>query len=218
MRKRILAAAAPALLLLALGAAALALAGEKVPRVRPYRLHFVSGESLLPHDQKISLKEKGLNMGLQMLDARARQVFFRERLDLERDPFYGSFGSEKRFISFRLIIASAGSEVVYFHPQHVRLISDKNEHIHPLDATRTYQFLRTLWDREPEPRYLDALNTVLYDVAEEVQPGEVVEKLLIFKEPRQDTEEWVLDLPFIQVGKESHSFRALWVKEFLDEE
>jgi hypothetical protein len=45
----------------------------------------------------------------------------------------------------------------------------------------------------------------------------VVEKLLIFKEPRQDTTEWLLDLPFVQVGKESHSFRAAWVKEFLDE-
>jgi hypothetical protein len=219
MTKRVLAAGLLTLLLLALGIAAVALASEKVPRVRPYRLHFLGPEKqLLPHDQKITFREKGVTLGLQMLDARQRLVFFRERLDLDQDPFYGSFGDPKRFVSFRLVIAPSADQIVYFHPQQVRLISDKNEHIYPLDVTRTYQLLRTLWDKEPPPEYLDALTSVMFDVAEEVQPGRVVEKLLIFKEPRQDTEEWVLDLPFLQVGKEQYSFRAAWAKEFLDEE
>ena len=58
---------------------------------------------------------------------------------------------------------------------------------------------------------------MIFDRAETLRPGEAVEKLLVFKEPRPDSDEWVLDLRYFQVGKETHAFQVNYHREFLDE-
>jgi hypothetical protein len=192
---------------------------QKVLRARPYRVHAVApaGE-LLPHDQKVLYQKPGLKVGIQMLDDRARRVFFRERLGVDVDPFYRSFGEPDRFVSFRLVVAATDAETIYFHPQHIRLVTNKQEHIYPMDLTRVYQYLKARDDEDPETGFFDSLAKVIFDRSETLEPGNAVEKLLVFKEPRPDSREWVLDLPFFQVGKESHSFQVAYAREFLDDD
>ncbi|UCF69073.1 MAG: hypothetical protein JSV80_07255, partial [Acidobacteriota bacterium] len=143
-----------------------------------------------------------------------RAMWLREHHEIDDDPLAAAPRGSLQ--AFRVRITANGRLSVHVQTQGVRLWPERGEQgVPPLDYTRAYELLRVGHQGGAQPADVDRLMRGVLDGAIQVPAGRAREGLLVFPEPPVESRAMQLELPFVQVGAETHRLRVPFAKLYL---
>jgi hypothetical protein len=103
-------------------------------------------------------------------------------------------------------IFNDAGEPLSFNPQNIMLVTDRPDHVAPLDATRAWEALREAG--LPPDELLPRVQKVIYDTASVLPAGKSVSRLLAYRLPSAEFRRARVDFSFFSVGPASFSFQV----------
>ncbi len=189
---------------------ALASCATRPPDTRPYLLVPVTAEGTpLAAGTAVRVEHPGVEIEVEALTPRAREIWLREEAGLDQDPL-ASLARTGRFLTIRLRLTATGDQPVHLESQSIRLWqTDRTVNTPALDYTRAYELLRSdIESSGPGAGELERFMRGLLDGSIDVPPGGRREGLLVFpRPPVPEDGMMMLEIPFLQAGSRTFQVR-----------
>ncbi len=169
------------------------------PPEGPYLLHPVP-----PGAERFSLRQgavvfdgPGFSVALRPIDWRFVGQCYR---DAGMSPPFGGEEASSRFLFFSLRFENGSSGTLYYNPRWTGLRAGGAAVRSPVEVSDVYRLAAGTEDLEARTR---SFVKTSYDGSEEIAPGEVTERYLVFRSPRDRFESVEVLLEDLYLGAES---------------
>jgi hypothetical protein len=173
------------------------LAAEETPTFHP-----VSGEGYQINDGKIYLRYSNTGLILEIATERSIANYYLDRGIQLGNPFRDMGGGQLSPTIFLITLLNRGKGTISFTPSYVAMKS-KNESFFPMNFGELWDFISNL-----DPPIQKVMQKSIYHSPENVHPGEVITKLLIFPAIPHKMTDFTLDFDFLYL--ENHEMHPVF--------
>ena len=156
---------------------------------------------------------KGLTVTVEVADQVRRAEYLRSVDPGMGDLFPSRPGRPDQRLAFIVTLANAGPEAVVFNPGNIALVTDRGEHVFPLDQSDFYMAAEQAKVADLQ-RVLDRTSQVLFDQSVSLPPGNDVTRIVLFK--ALESTKWKqlqVHFSYVQIGTETHTLTFSFHKQ-----
>jgi len=158
---------------------------------------------------------KGLTATVEVAEQARRSEFLRSIDPGMGDLFPAARGRPDRRLAFIVTFENAGPDMVVFNPGNIAMVTDKSEHVFPLDQTDFYMAAEQAKVADLQ-RVLDRTSMALFDQSVTLHPGEGVSRIVLFKALESKWKQLQVHFSYVQIGSETHTLTFSFHKQELE--
>jgi len=172
-------------------------AADEVPLFHP-----VSGEGYQIKDGKIFLRSSNAGLILELATERSIANYYLDRGIQLGNPFRDMGGGQLSPEIFIITFLNRGKGTISFTPSYV-VMKSKNETFFPMNFGELWDFISNL-----DPPIQRVMQKSIYHSPENVRPGDIITKLLIFPAIPHKMNDFTLEFDFLYL--ENHEMRPVF--------